>query len=118
MINKIIILENVPVNHLNVIAVSDEFLRKLHRNYLKKNSYTDVITFRLDDKEPVEAEIYISVDRAKIHAKQFGVPLHDELARLIVHGLLHIKGFDDRTEPERKEMTNMENTLLKRNWKY
>jgi rRNA maturation RNase YbeY len=46
------------------------------------------------------------------------VPLHDELARLIVHGLLHIKGFDDRTEPERKEMTIMENTLLNRNWKY
>lgn len=118
MINKVIVQEDVSVNHLNVIAVTDEFLRKLHRQYLKRHSYTDVITFKLDDQEPIEAEIYISVDRAKIHAKKFGVRLDDEIARLIVHGLLHLSGFDDHTDEGKIEMTSMENAILKRNWKY
>ena len=118
MIKKIIVKENVPINHLNVIAVTDEFLRKLHGKYLKKLTYTDVITFKLDDQEPIEAEIYISVDRAIFHAKKFRVQLDDEIARLIAHGLLHLKGFDDVTEEEKKEMRRMENAILKRNWKY
>lgn len=116
VIHNIIHHEHIPIHQLTVIVVDDEYLRKLHRQYLHKNIYTDVMTFRLEDKGQIEAEIYISLDRAKIHAKQYHVRLKDEFARLIIHGLLHLKGLDDRTETERNQMKVREDQLLKKYW--
>jgi probable rRNA maturation factor len=116
MIHNIIFHEGIPVHQLTVIVVEDEYLRKLHRQYLHKNIYTDVMTFRLEDKGQIEAEIYISLDRAKIHAQQYHVKLKDEFARLIIHGLLHLKGLDDHTETQRNQMKIQEDQLLKKYW--
>ena len=112
------ILEGEGLHHikLNVILVDDEYLRSLHRDFLKEDSYTDVITFPIDEGEHREAEIYVSLDRAQHNAKRFNVRIDAEIARLIVHGLLHLKGFDDKDKISQTKMHREENRLLKTYW--
>jgi len=116
LIEKIITGEKYHVRELDVILVDDEYLRKLHHKYLNDNSYTDVMTFNLTESGEIEAEIYISYDRAQFHAKQYQVPVEDEIARLICHGLLHLRGYDDGTPAKRQKMHQMENELLQKYW--
>lgn len=103
---------NLPARQINVILVSDEYLRKLHRDFLQDDTFTDVMTFNLSEDETVEAEIYLSGERARLHAEKFAQPLPREIGRLIVHGLLHLKGMDDATDLERKQMRTAENHFL------
>jgi len=103
---------NLPARQINVILVSDEYLRKLHRDFLQEDTFTDVMTFNLSEDETVEAEIYLSGERARLHAEKFAQPLSREIGRLIVHGLLHLKGMDDATDPERKQMRTAEDRFL------
>jgi len=116
MIYKIISDECIPVHNLNIITVNDEYLKKMHKKYLHQNTYTDVITFKLEEKTGIEAEIYISLDRAEINARQYKVTLKEEFARLVIHGLLHIKGFDDRIEAKKNSMKLIEDRLLRKYW--
>jgi len=116
-IHKVVAAENITIPELNIIAVDDEYLAKLHKTYLSDSSYTDVITFLLDDPEGAVGEIYLSIDRAKHHAKVFKVEVEEEYARLIVHGLLHLKGMDDKTETDREKMHQIENAYLEKFWK-
>ena len=103
----------LETNSITVIFVTDEYLKDLHRQYLNDDSYTDVMTFNLGE-EDLEGEIYISVDRAREQAQEYGVELENELARLIIHGLLHLQGYDDRTESERKKMRDLEDRFLEK----
>ncbi len=116
VIDRVLVERRLAVNELSVILVDDEYLRKLHSKYLNDSSYTDVMTFNLNPGGEIEAEIYISFDRAKIQARQYGVPVTNEIARLIFHGLLHLEGYDDATEAEREKMHRLENELLKKYW--
>ena len=111
LIQTIIESEKLPVKELNVIFVDDEYLRKLHFSYLNEDRYTDVMTFNLSDSREIEAEIYISYDRSKIQSRTYHVSIEDEIARLIVHGLLHLKGFKDHTEIEKQQIHQIENNL-------
>ncbi len=104
----------LPAKSLSLIFVSDGYLRELHRRYLNDDSYSDVMTFNLGEQSDIEGEIYISLDRAKIQAEQYEVDLETEIARLIIHGLLHLQGYDDRTEAERLEMHRLENQYLEK----
>jgi probable rRNA maturation factor len=92
---------------LNVILQSDDELLVLNRTSLKHDYYTDIITFELERTETlIEAELYISVDRAKENAERFGIDLVKELTRVVVHGLLHLAGYDDK-DPEKKKRMQM-----------
>lgn len=104
--------EKIAVNEISIIFVHDEYLRKLHKDYLKDDSPTDVMSFNLGENDRIEGEIYISLDRAKIHAAEFNVSLDSEIARLIIHGLLHLKGYDDQTDVQRNQMRQKENQYL------
>lgn len=114
LIENLLIDEVLSAREINVILVDDHYLRKLHRDYLKEDSFTDVMTFNLSGTEAVEGEIYISIDRATVHAAQFNVPLEEELTRLVVHGILHLKGYDDKTDSERRIMRQKETYYLKK----
>ncbi|OGB66423.1 MAG: rRNA maturation RNase YbeY [Caldithrix sp. RBG_13_44_9] len=116
-IQKISQHEKIPVGSLRIIAVDDEYLRSLHRQYVRDDSYTDVMVFPLDDQVDKEAEIYISGKRAKANAKRYRVTLKKEIARLICHALLHLQGFDDSAQAARKKMHALENQLLRKYWK-
>lgn len=112
---KVIEREKINLSTLSIMLVNDEYLRKLHRQFLRDDSFTDVMTFEWDD-DGRESEIYISLERAKINAREYNVPMEEELARLIIHGLLHLKGLDDNTAEQREKMHQRENKLLDLFW--
>lgn len=104
------------VSHLNIVFVDDEYLKSLHRQFLNDDTYTDVMTFNLSETGAIDGEIYISADRAKENAQKYQVSFADEIARLVIHGLLHLKGHDDRTDAGRRQMHQLENKYLKECW--
>ena len=117
MIHQIIMEEKIPVTAVHVIAVDDEYLRSLHRQFLKEDTYTDVMTFHMEEEDEKDGEIYISVDRACQNAKDYCVELSEEIARLIIHGLLHLKGYDDKDELSKQQMHGLEDLFLTQYWK-
>lgn len=112
LVEAILKAEGFVAESINVIFVTDDFLRIMHRDFLDDNTLTDVITFNLSESGLVDGEIYISVDRAEAHARTFNVTIGEELARLIIHGMLHLKGYDDQTAPEQQKMRLLENRYL------
>ncbi|MCB0258530.1 MAG: rRNA maturation RNase YbeY [Calditrichae bacterium] len=111
---RVIADEQLEVSSLNIIFVDDAYLKDLHQRYLDDDSKTDVMTFSLNADGPIEGEIYISLDRARAHAQTYRVTAEMEVARLIIHGLLHLKGYDDHTAEEQKLMREKENACLAR----
>ncbi|MGY8782076.1 MAG: rRNA maturation RNase YbeY [Fidelibacterota bacterium] len=106
---------NFKKSDITIIFGNDSLLTKLKKEFFQKDQLTDVIAFRLNDYElpEIEGEIYISLPRAKENAKLYKETYDKEILRLIVHGCLHLIGFDDRTKLEKLEMTTMENKVLK-----
>ena len=106
--------------HIAVIFTDDDYLRKLKQEFFQLDQWTDVIAFRLNDydEEEVEGEIYISLPRARENSVTFAEPMEKEVARLIVHGSLHLLGLDDGTPEEKAVMTEKEDAVLQEvNWK-
>ena len=111
--------QNISDYDISVIFVKDDYLSKLKKKYLNLDHLTDVLAFRLNGmkEKNVDGEIYISLDRAKENAKTYKEPFEKEVSRLIIHGCLHLIGFDDQTNREKVLMTKMENDYLKvANW--
>lgn len=84
----------------------------MHETYLQDPAFTDVMTFNLGTDD-IEGEIYISIDRVKENAELYAVSLKEEICRNIIHGLLHLKGYTDKTAVDRKPMKKLEDQLLK-----
>ena len=98
---------------LSIVALSDEELLEINRASLGHDWYTDVITFELERSvDTLEAEVYISVDRAKENARMAKVKLEDEIAHLVVHAVLHLAGFDDHEALAKKRMKSRERFYL------
>lgn len=105
--------EQTPVSKLDYIFCSDAYLLTLNLNFLKHNTFTDIITFPLSDKhEPVIAEIYISIDRVKENAIAFQTTQAKELHRVIFHGALHLCGYKDKTKAQKQIMREKEDFYL------
>jgi probable rRNA maturation factor len=101
------------VKNINYIFCSDEYLLDLNKEYLNHNYYTDIITFELNTSEDsVEAEIYISIERARINAELYSVSGGHETTRLLIHGALHLCGHKDKTKKEFKKMKALEEHYL------
>ena len=106
--------EGKKLETLHYIFCNDAYLLQLNQTHLKHNTYTDIITFPLSDKkEPVIAEIYISVDRVRENAEKFDVTFLHELYRVIFHGALHLCGFKDKGKEQVRLMRKKENLYLK-----
>lgn len=99
---------------LNIIFCDDDYLLSINQQFLQHDFYTDIITFDLGKsfKEPIQAEIYISVDRVKENAKSHSVSLKKEFHRVIFHGLLHLLGYKDKLKKDQLTMRSMEDALL------
>jgi probable rRNA maturation factor len=112
-INGLIAKEKKNLNNLNYIFCNDNALLKINRKYLDHNFYTDVITFDLSSsREEILADIYISVDRIRENAKSLKLSLKEELHRVMLHGLLHLCGYNDKTEVQRKLIRKKEDFYL------
>ncbi|HLF34003.1 MAG TPA: rRNA maturation RNase YbeY [Cyclobacteriaceae bacterium] len=99
---------------INFIFCSDTYLLKINRAYLNKNTLTDVITFNLsEDRQSVEGEVYISIDRVRENGIILKIPIQKELYRVIIHGILHLNDYRDDDLKGKKRMQRLENKYLK-----
>jgi len=105
--------EGAILNSINYIFCSDESLKEINTQYLRHKTYTDIITFNYSPSEgELEGEIYISVDRVRENAKTYKTDFQTELHRVIIHGVLHLMGFSDKTKTERFVMHEKEDCYL------
>ena len=111
-LKKVIEREENKLRSLNFIFCSDEYLHQLNVEYLKHDTLTDVITFHYATLPVIEGDIFISIDRIKENAKNFDVSFHQELSRVMVHGVLHLCGYGDKTTEEATIMRQKENEAL------
>lgn len=102
----------IPKGILSVAYVDDRSIRDLHRDFFNNSSSTDVITFPGEPNFNFSGEIIISVDQAIKQAKEYGTKISDELTLYLVHGWLHLSGFNDTTIEERKAMRMSESEAL------
>ena len=108
--------EGQEKGNVTFIFTDDETLRVLKKQFFQIDAYTDIITFNLEDEnEPLEGEIYISWHRVQENAKTFGVDVNEELRRIIIHGSLHLVGYEDEDPNDKANMTSLEEKYLKLN---
>ncbi|WP_162428096.1 rRNA maturation RNase YbeY [Pontibacter pudoricolor] len=98
---------------LTYIFCSDDYLHQINVEYLDHDTLTDIITFDNADEEGiVESDIFVSIDRVKDNAQTLGIPFEDELHRVLIHGVLHLLGYDDKTEEQEALMRKQEDSCL------
>jgi len=115
IIKNIFKFNNIDLYNINIIFTSDIFVSDLKKKFFSKNQWTDVIAFPINDKndDSIEGEIYISMPTAKENAEKYDQPYEKEIARLIIHGSLHLLGYDDNTKKQKNDMSNLEELFLK-----
>jgi rRNA maturation RNase YbeY len=99
------------IQELNFIFVSDAHLLEMNNQHLQHDYYTDILTFAYEGN-PIQGDIYISVDRVKDNADKLNSSFDDELHRVMAHGILHIIGYDDHEESDIKQMREAEDDAL------
>lgn len=104
--------EGDDLHRLDFVFCSDAFLLDINIRHLSHDFYTDIITFPLND-DPLIAEIYISIDRVHDNAKNLNIPFETELHRVMIHGVLHLCGYDDHEEEDIRIMRKKEELYLK-----
>jgi probable rRNA maturation factor len=110
---SIIKKEGKRLAELQYVFCSDDYLLAINHQYLGHDDYTDIITFDLAEKgKPINAEIYISVDRVKDNARQFNSTLKAELQRVMFHGVLHLCGYKDKATKDQAQMRKKEDQYL------
>lgn len=97
---------------IDVIITSDEKVYEINTEFLGHDYYTDIITFDYNEGSVLNGEIYISEPRVRENALKYGTTFGAEMRRVIFHGVLHLCGYDDRTEGEKKKMSEMEEMYL------
>ena len=105
--------EGYQIEELNYVLMSDDDLLEYNRKYLNHDAYTDVITFDNDGSKGISGDVLMSYDRIKENARSLSVTLHNELRRVMVHGLLHLCGHNDGSKKSKAAMRLMENGYLK-----
>lgn len=112
-LHKVVAGEGYKLSSLNFIFCSDPYLLQINQDYLKHDTYTDIITFDNSEIEKsILGDIFISIDRVIENAEKFKVAERDELHRIMAHGTLHLLGYGDKTTSEKNLMTQKENTAL------
>ena len=105
--------ENWEPGAINFIICNDEFLFKMNKKYLKHKMLTDILTFPMaEDGKTVSADIYISIERVRDNSKLYKQQVKKELARVMIHGILHLIGYDDHEEEGKKKMREKEDLYL------
>jgi rRNA maturation RNase YbeY len=105
--------EGFSLSELNYIFCSDDYLLKINQDYLQHHYLTDIITFDFVLGNNLSGDLYISIDRVKENAKEFNVPFENELKRVMVHGVLHLMGYSDKTDTAIAEMRAKEEEKIK-----
>lgn len=104
--------ESKQPGEINVILCPDEYLHKMNVEYLQHDTLTDIITFDYSEADVVSGDLFISLDRIKENAAKYAIKTADELHRVIIHGILHLCGYNDKNGQEKIEMTAKEDSYL------
>ena len=100
------------VGEIAYIFVDDEEILRVNRAYLQHDYYTDIITFDYTEGDTISGDLFISLDTVRTNAEQFDKPYEEELHRVIIHGILHLCGINDKGPGEREQMEAAENKAL------
>ena len=111
-ISAVISKEKCRLSGLNFIFCSDDYLHQINITYLDHDTLTDIITFPYDHPPNIKGDVFISIDRIRDNAEQLKTSFSDELHRVIIHGVLHLCGYGDKTPDEKKRMTQKEDAAL------
>jgi probable rRNA maturation factor len=112
-IKTISLSEGYKIGELNYIFCSDEYLLDINKQYLQHDYYTDIITFdNSEEEDMLEGDIFVSIDRVKDNAKVLNTEFENELRRVLIHGLLHLIGFEDGSEQLKLKMRAKEDACL------
>ncbi len=111
-ISSVITLEEFKEGEINYIFCNDEYLHKLNLEFLKHDSYTDIISFDYIVGKELHGDIYISIERVEENAKDFGVSFDEELMRVLIHGVLHYCGYKDKSDEDIRLIREKENLYL------
>ena len=107
--------ENKELGEINYIFCDDQYLLKKNQKYLQHNTFTDIITFDYTEENRLSADIFISIERVKENAITFAVLFETELKRVIIHGVLHLMGYKDKSKEDAETMRSKENFYLSKN---
>ena len=106
-------VENYKFSYINIVFTDDENMRLLKKKYFNQDYYTDVISFNLEEpNNSIEGEIYIGMNQVYKNSIKFDCNLNGELKRIIIHGLLHLVGYDDQTKKDKENMTELEDKYM------
>lgn len=104
--------EKFTVGELTYVLCSDDYLLEMNQKYLQHDTLTDIITFDYTEGNLLGADIFISIDRVRDNAKDFKVTFKDELHRVMIHGVLHLMGYKDKTKKDKAAMRAQEDNCL------
>jgi len=97
---------------ISIIFCSDDYLLDINKKYLNHDYFTDIITFNYNEKNTIIGDLFISIDRVRENAKELKVDFNNELFRVIIHGVLHLCGYNDKTQDQQKEIRAKEDEFL------
>lgn len=100
------------IGQVNIIFCSDNYILDINQKYLQHDYFTDIITFDYCEGKTLSGDLFISVDTVRENSIFYGTEFDDELNRVIVHGLLHLIGYDDHSEEDQKTMRSKEDYYL------
>jgi len=102
----------INIDTISVIFCSDDYLLSVNKEYLNHDYYTDIITFDYSVDTEISGDLFISIDRVKENSTEFNVPFLNELHRVLVHGVLHLCGYGDKSPVEETLMRSKEDFYL------
>lgn len=98
---------------INYIFCDDSYLLKINQDHLSHDTFTDIITFDYSVNNQISSDIFISIDRVRENAFTFNVDFHNEILRVMAHGILHLFGYTDKNDEDKKTMRAKENEMIK-----
>ena len=114
LINNVIAQEQRKCGEINIIITTDDYLLNLNKTFLKRDSLTDIITFNFNQDETLSGELYISLERIRENSKKYNCTVEEELDRVIIHGILHLIGYEDNDKTSKARMRRKESEYLKK----
>jgi len=106
--------EKKKLGEIQVILLRDDEILEINKNFLRHNYFTDIIAFSYNRKDRIYGDIFISIDSVRINSLRFKTSFYSEIYRVIIHGVLHLAGYEDKSTNEKRNMRRKENFYLEK----